>query len=89
MGKLTAIDTAFPLTYRDSTHLVYEPLPALNYSDPHYSITQIENTNANSTSQLHQQGWDADLGQACVCDSGWPVGLSAGETQVGRTNNNR
>ena len=26
--------------------------------------------------------WDADVVQGCLCDSAWPVGLGAGETQV-------
>ena len=63
------------------SHSPYTSPPPIH--TPHYSITQIENTNANSSSQLHQKGWDDDLGQACVCDSGWPVGLGAGQTQVG------
>ena len=30
-----------------------------------------------------QEAWDADRIYACVCDSAWPVGFGAGETQLG------
>lgn len=29
----------------------------------------------------HAASWDHDVGYACVCDSSWPVGLGANETQ--------
>jgi len=35
---------------------------------------------ANATATW--RGWDAGHNHACVCDSGWPVGLGSGQTQL-------
>ena len=35
----------------------------------------------DSTTQHPNIAWDDNFGHACICDSSWPVGLEAGETQ--------
>lgn len=73
MSQLTAVSTALPLRW-DSTEVVYDSLG--NYTNLQYDVTGNGDTGARI-----RKGWDAHLSQACVCDSGWPVGLGAGQTQ--------
>jgi hypothetical protein len=49
----------------DSTEVVYQSLPV----------------NADGLYTPTRGSWDGHLGHACVCDSGWAVGLGAGQTQ--------
>ncbi len=36
---------------------------------------------SNNGTLMQDSAWDEDFGHMCVCDSSWPVGLQAGETQ--------